>query len=162
MSLSYHWVHVEKKPGLIYVPPLRETVPRSSESTPPAPGWREHGVWPQKTMTVSCDFLIWPKKRYSRPSHNLLMTSSTFKCQVLLSTTLPSRGIISLMRSMGRHLRPRTCDTWEVLSPPNWNLRRIKHAEVKLNILLTVYSPRIRAELMGPERINSWQTLLSV
>lgn len=112
----------------------RETIAWNSESVPPALGWREHGAWPQKTITVSCDFLIGSKKCSSRPSHNLLMTSSTFKCQVLISTTLPLRGIISLMRNTGHHLHPRTCDTWEVLSPPTWNLLHIKHAEVKLNI----------------------------
>lgn len=136
-----------------------ESCLRLSESTPQKPWTRKHRVWPQKTITLSCEFLIWPKKHYARPSHNLLMTSSTFKCQVLIFATLPLRGIISLMRNTGRHLHPRTSDTWEALSPPTWNLPHFKHAEVKSNILLTFHSPRIRAELTGPERINNWQTV---
>ena len=83
------------------------------------------------TIILSCEFLIWPRKRYPRPSHNLLMTLSTLKCQVLILATLPLRGISSLMRNMGCHLHPRTCDTGEALSPPTWNLLHIKHTEVK-------------------------------
>lgn len=50
--------------------------------------------------------------------------------------TSPERNYC-LMRNMGRHLHPRTCDTWEVLSPPTWNLPHIKHrGQIK-------YSPRI-------------------
>ena len=105
--------------------PLRLRIYASS------PGRREHRVWPQKTITLSCEFLIWPKICYPRPSHNLLMTSSTFKCQVLIFSTLPLRGIISLMRNTDRHLHPRSCDASEALSPPTWNLPHIKHAEVK-------------------------------
>lgn len=59
---------------------------------------------------------------------------------------------------MGCHLRPGPWDTFEVLALPTWNLPHIEHAEVKLNMLLTFYSPRIRAERKGPEGINNRQT----
>lgn len=74
------------------------------------------------TIILSWEFLIWPRKRYPRPSHHPFMISSTLKCQVLILATLPLRGISSLMRNTGCHLHPRTRDTGEALSPPTWNL----------------------------------------
>lgn len=131
-GFSIIWVHLAFSRYLHQ----RERVPWNSESTPPALHRREHWVWPQKTITLSCEFLIWLKKHYLRPSHNLLMTSSNFKCQVLIFAAPPERNYC-LMRNMGRHLHPRTCDTWEVLSPPTWNLPHIKlRGQIK-------YSPRI-------------------
>lgn len=133
-SMSLYW----EKPSL------------GTQSVSPQPWTGENKGLTLQTITLSCGFPIWPKKLYSRPSHQLLMTSSTLKCQVLMFTALPLGGTITLMRSTG--WSPASQDLWHLsgIISIQLELPHIKHAEVKLHILLTFYSPGFRAELMDP------------
>lgn len=93
----------------------RKAVTCSSKSMPPALD-EENAVCDPDIGILSWEFLIWPRKRYPRPSHHPFMISSTLKCQVLILATLPLRGISSLMGNTGCHLHPRTRDTGGIIS----------------------------------------------